>query len=81
MTERPTPPPAPRRPERADGRIAVALLGPVLFAPPVLALFAREARLFGVPSLVVYVFAAWLLGILLTALAARRRGGPRGSDG
>jgi len=70
---------APRAPEpraaraatRRDVRAALALAGPVLFTPPALALADRDATVLGVPTLVVYVLVAWLLGILLTFLAAR----------
>lgn len=78
MTPRPTPPdPAPRRSSgRTDRRTVLAIGGPILFTPPALALATREVTLWGVPSLVVYVFSAWLLGIVLTALTARPRHGP-----
>ncbi len=68
------PPPAPPPPddgERTDARTVLALAGPVLFTPPALALFDRDATMLGVPALVVYVFAAWLVGILLTAAVSR----------
>lgn len=66
--------PKPTPPGRTDARVAVALAGPILFTPPVLALFDRPASVFGVPTLITYVFLAWLAGIVITALAARRRG-------
>jgi hypothetical protein len=58
---------------RNDARAVLALGGPVLFTPPALALADRESTVLGVPSLAVYVFAAWLLGIVLTVLVGRRR--------
>jgi hypothetical protein len=67
-----TPPPRPHA--RRDTRAVLALGGPVLFTPPALALADREATVFGVPALVAYVLGAWLLGILLTFLVARRDG-------
>lgn len=78
-------PAAPRAPEprparaatRRDVRAALALAGPVLFTPPALALADRDATVLGVPSLVVYVLGAWLLGIVLTFLTAREPGGGR----
>ncbi len=59
--------------ERTDERTVLAFTGPLLFTPPALALADREVAVFGVPSLVVYVFAAWLVGILLTAVVSRPR--------
>lgn len=61
---------------RTDARIAVAIAGPILFTPPLLALADRGTMVFGIPTLVVYIFTAWLVGIVVTALAARsgRRG-------
>ncbi|WP_108663257.1 hypothetical protein [Acuticoccus kandeliae] len=64
-------PPEPS-PERSDARAIVALAGPLLFTPPALALAQRDWSFFGIPTLVVYVFAAWLLGIVLTRAVNRR---------
>lgn len=64
----------PRRSARADFRVAVAVAGPVLFTPPVLALANREGAIFGIPPLLIFVFLAWLAGIVLTAFAARDGG-------
>jgi hypothetical protein len=47
--------------------VAVAVLGFLLFAPPMLLLFNHRALLFGVPVLVVYLFVAWALVIGLVA--------------
>ncbi|MCF3932839.1 hypothetical protein L1787_05340 [Acuticoccus sp. M5D2P5] len=69
--EPPRAPPEPIAPERTDLRTIVAVGGPLLFTPTALALAQREWTVFGVPSLVIYVFAAWLLGILLTRLLNR----------
>ena len=46
--------------------------GMVLFMPPYLRIFSRPDFLFGIPVMHLYIFGAWLLGILLTALLARR---------
>lgn len=68
------PPPAER--ERRDARTVLAVAGPLLFMPPALTIADRDVTILGVPSLVVYVFAAWFLGIVLTLLVSRpRRGG------
>lgn len=68
---------APRGPER---RLALFLLGALLFSPALLAIFAQPATLFGLPLLVVYLFAAWAAVIALLALASRGAGdGPPGT--
>jgi len=64
-----------RQAQRSDARAVLALGGPILFTPPALALADREAAILGVPSLALYVFIAWLAGIVLTFLAARLRRG------
>jgi hypothetical protein len=62
--------------ERLTGRLtAVAMLGFLLFVPPLLALFDRRAWVFGVPALWAYVFAAWALVIVLVAVVVGRRSG------
>jgi hypothetical protein len=58
-------------------RAALALGGPVLFTPPVLALADRDAAVLGIPTVVLYVLGAWLAGIVLTFLASRGSGGER----
>ncbi len=47
-------------------------VGLLLFMPPILDFFDVGRYLFGLPLLLVYLFAIWLVGILLTGLAARR---------
>ncbi len=66
----------PRRPERA---LAVAALGAVLFLQPFLGLFdlGSATTVAGVPSLFIYLFAAWSLIVALTALVME----PRRADG
>lgn len=53
--------------------VALFLLGCLLFNFPLLALFNRDSEVFGIPLLYAYVFGAWLVLILLMALAAERR--------
>ena len=53
--------------------IALFLLGWVLFNFPMLSLFNQPATLFGIPTLYVYIFAAWALVIALMAWIAERR--------
>jgi len=62
-----------RRPERL---IALFLLGALLFSPALLAAFARDATVAGVPLLFVYVFAAWVALIALLAWLSRGAGAP-----
>jgi len=52
---------------------ALFLLGNLLFNYPLLALFNQPATLFGIPVLYAYTFAAWLVLIVLLALAAERK--------
>lgn len=69
-----------------DGRASdlcwfLPLVGVFLLMPPLLGLFNESRYFFGLPLLLVYLFAVWLFGILLTALAARRlRWESRGED-
>ncbi len=53
--------------------VAVFLFGCLLFNYPLLYLFNIDQRLFGVPLLYIYVFAAWGLLIALTAAVVGRR--------
>ena len=39
--------------------VVLALVGWMLFGYPFLAVFSRQERIFGIPLLYVYVFAAW----------------------
>ncbi len=54
----------------------IALLLPIgaliLFLPPYIRIFSQPSFVFGVPLLHVYIFSAWLIGIVLTGLVARR---------
>lgn len=56
----------------------VFLLGWVLLNYPILSIFNLPALWAGVPLLYAYVFAAWILIVVL--LAAITRSGPRGRD-
>ena len=53
--------------------IALFLLGWVLFNFPMLSLFNRPVTLLGIPSLYVYIFAAWAAVIAFMAWIAERR--------
>jgi predicted permease len=52
---------------KARRLVGLFLLGAVLFNYPVLSLFDRDAFLFGIPVLYLYLFGVWALLILLTA--------------
>src|SRR3546814_4891303 len=52
--------------------VILPLGGVILFMPPYLRIFNRADFLFGIPVMHLYIFGAWFLGILLTALLARR---------
>ncbi len=58
---------------RGERLIAVFLFGCLLFNYPLLYLFNIDQRLFGVPLLYYYVFAAWGLLIALMAAVVGRR--------
>jgi uncharacterized membrane protein len=49
--------------------IALFLLGALVFAPPLLIIFNKAIRIFGIPVLYLYLFAAWGALIALVALA------------
>ena len=53
--------------------IALFLLGCLLLNYPLIALYARPLRVFGVPLLYAYVFFAWGLLIVLVAVVVERR--------
>jgi hypothetical protein len=59
--------------ERVTPRLtAIAVLGLLLFAPPLLSLFDEDARVGGIPLLWAYLFAAWAVVIGLVAAVVRR---------
>ena len=61
------------RPNRTHERlVALFLLGVLLFTPPFLTLFNNATRVLGLPALYLYLFAAWVLVIVLAALAVER---------
>jgi hypothetical protein len=49
--------------------VALFLLGVLLFTPPFLNIFNTPGRVLGLPSLYLYLFAAWTLLIVLVTLA------------
>ncbi len=57
-----------------NGRlVAVFLIGLVLFNYPLLSLFNMDGLFLGIPLFYVYMFAAWLSVIVLTAWITRGR--------
>jgi hypothetical protein len=56
---------------RKDRLAALALLGLVALNFPILSLFSREERLFGIPTLFLYLFSFWVLFVVLIALVVR----------
>ncbi len=56
-------------------QVALVIVAALLFNAPLLAIADRLALLPGVPLTPFYLFAAWLLVILLCTLNMRRRGG------
>ncbi len=53
--------------------VALFLLGGLLFNFPLLSLFTGSDRVWGIPLIYFYVFAAWAAIILLMALIIERR--------
>jgi hypothetical protein len=70
------------RPARTrDAATLLPFLAAVLLAPPVILVFARPAAPWGVPLIVLYVFAVWGATILAGFLLARRLKRPPGAPG
>jgi hypothetical protein len=73
--------PAEANEERMGERlVAIFCLGAVLFSPLVIGIFDRGAgvRIFGLPVLYFYLFAAWALLIALLASVIERSANARG---
>jgi hypothetical protein len=51
--------------------IGIFLLGGFLFSYPVLTIFNREARVFGIPLLFFYIFFAWFILIAFILLCEK----------
>jgi hypothetical protein len=54
--------------------VAAAVVGFLLFVPPLLSAFSHGARLLGVPALWAYLFLAWAAVIGLVAVTIGRSG-------
>ena len=64
-----------------DRSVALFLLGVLCFSPPLLAVFASDALVFGVPVLFFYLFGAWALLIGLLVLTNRSAAAEPPSEG
>ena len=53
--------------------VVLFLLGALLLAPPLLIVFNKATRIFGVPALYLYLFVVWTALIALVALVVERR--------
>jgi hypothetical protein len=53
--------------------VALFLLGCLLFNYPLLSLFTGDTRIWGIPLVYVYLFAAWSVLIAAMALIVERR--------
>jgi hypothetical protein len=63
-----------KRPGRRGTQLAcLFLLGCLLFNFPLLAIFNVPVRILGIPVLYAYMFAAWLLLIVLLAVVMERK--------
>jgi hypothetical protein len=61
-----------RSTQKGQRLVALFLLGGLLFNYPLLALFNIGSEAFGIPVLYTYIFVAWGLLIVLTALVIER---------
>ena len=59
---------------RNDRLIALCLLGLVAFSPPLLQVFGVGTTVFGLPLLLVYIFAVWGALVLAIAIDVELRG-------
>lgn len=52
--------------------VALPIFGAAMILPPVVGVFAAEARIIGVPVIVIYFFSMWVLFIFGAYLLSRR---------
>lgn len=62
----------PDRRRIVGGMLVLTLGGGLLLFPPLVLLFNHEVAFFGIPQIVVYLFAVWVLLIIGTALLTRQ---------
>jgi len=53
------------------GMLLLTVFGAMLMLPPMVYVFSQPVAPFGIPQIVFYIFAVWLLLIIGTALLAR----------
>ncbi len=53
--------------------VALFLLGALLLAPPLLIIFNKVVRIFGIPMLFLYLFVVWSVLIALVAVVVERQ--------
>lgn len=63
-----------------DAATMLPFIAIVLFFPPIILIFARPATLFGLPLIVVYIFAVWAIVIAAASLLSRQLGRPDTAD-
>lgn len=68
------------RTKRNERSFAVFLIGLLAFSVPILEIFSAKGSLFGVPLLLIYCFAVWLVLVFLIALRAERPARARSLD-
>lgn len=56
----------------SERSISLLLLGLLAFSPPMLLIFGGGETLFGIPSLIAYLFSAWIVLIVLARIVAER---------
>ncbi|MCZ6862015.1 MAG: hypothetical protein O7I42_17350 [Alphaproteobacteria bacterium] len=56
----------------SERSVALFLLGALAFSPPLLFIFSAERSILGVPLLFLYLFAAWIIVIVLIGVLAGR---------
>ena len=69
------------RRKTVSAALFVTVFGAMLFLPPLLRLVHHEARLFGVPVEVVYMFAAWAALVVAAIALGKHLPDERGEGG
>lgn len=69
------------RRKTVSAALFVTLFGAMLFLPPLLRLVQNEARVFGAPVELIYMFAAWAVLVLAAAWLGKNLPDERGEGG
>lgn len=64
-----------------EAALILPLLGLALFSPPLIGLFASDARVLGAPLIVVYIFIVWAALIAAARALSRRLAAEEARDG